>query len=241
MQHVQPFFYKHEHQIDATLSSLKSRFYVYLQELLHKLWGHVAASIGQQQAQPSSILNEDVAANRGGPPNTTDSVSGPTQLISTFWSSFGPGIIASGAGLLRQAQAAAAAASAANASSQTTNPPAPSRSNTNQSILERRRQLEAELAALSVQPYDVDGPTAMPIPSASPAYAHPSRTPSEEDGGPGLRERTTSTSKFEEVEVPSDAEGSDEQGYARPSSSTKNTTWFGWGSGGGSYERVKSD
>jgi len=180
------------------------------------------------------MLSEDAAVHRGAPPSLANPVSGPAQLVSTLWSSFGPGILASGAALVRQAQNAASASSAQAASLAS-----PPRTNTSQSIVERRQRLEAELAALAFESQETEAPPAMPIPAASGAFSQPSRTPSDESGAPGLRERTTSTSKFEEVEVPSDAEGDNEQGYARPSS-TKNTSWFGWGGGGG-YERVKNE
>ena len=118
-----------------------------------------------------------------------------------------------------------------------------------QSVSDRRRQLEAELAALPPStPYNAQ----VSIPSTSvPAYAS-SRTSSSSDiaGGGNLRERTASASRFEEVEVPSDAEGydvrdSDDEG-SRPSAGRRTSSFFGgWGIGGGSaksgYERVKNE
>lgn len=244
VQHLQPFFHSYEPQIDAALSSLKTRLYAYAQETVRNLWGNVAFSLGQPQPQQPNILNEDAAMNRGAPPSLADPVSGPAQLMTTFWSSFGPGIIASGTAMMRQAQTAATAS--AN-TAQSFDSPAPSRQNTNvsQAALERRRQLEAELAALQndVQPYDMDSPPAgqsLPIPPASAPYN--GRRSSDEDGG-SLRERNASSGKlgkFEEVEIPSDAEGNDEPGYSRPVSAARNTSWFGWGGGAG-YERVKND
>lgn len=134
-------------------------------------------------------------------------------------------------------QAQTAATASAN-TSQSFDSPAPSRINSSnvQGNAERRLQLEAELAALqnNAQPYNMDSPPAsqpITIPSASSS-----------DEGSGLRERNTSSGKlgkFEEVEVPSDAEGDDEPGYARPGSASRNSSWFGWGAGGG-YEKVKN-
>jgi len=239
IHHLQPFFRAYEPQIDATLSSLKTRVYAYLQQTLRSLWGNVANSLGQPQSSQSNILNEDAAVNRGAPPTMSDPVSGPAQLLSTFWSSFGPGILASGAAIIRQAQAAATT-STANTSRNFDSPIASrTNSNSNQAVQERKKQLEAELAALSAQPYDVDSPPAGPplaMPSAAPGYARLSQTPSDEDGGHGLRERNASSGKlgrFEEVEVPSDAED------ARPGSGARNTSWLGWGAG--AHEKVKNE
>lgn len=95
------------------------------------------------------------------------------------------------------------------------------------SVLERKRQLEAELAALN-------------------AAAGASPSPDSE-----IRSREgTNSGRFEEVEVPSDVEGydvgeGDGVGYSRRpgQQQRKSSGWFGgWGAGGkGDYERVKSD
>lgn len=205
------------------------------------MWGNVALSLGQPQPQQPNILNEDAAVNRGAPPTLGDPISGPAQLMSTFWSSFGPGIIASGANLMRQAQSAAAASAAP---SQTFDSPAPSRMNPHQqSVIDRRRQLEAELAALQegVQPYDLGSPLpsqSVSVPTTSAPYSHASRNNSDEYG---LRDRSGS-GKFEKVEVPSDTEGNDDPGHGQPGSVARSTSWFGWGAGAGSEpERVKND
>lgn len=49
----------------------------------------------------------------------------------------------------------------------------------------------------------------------------------------------TGTGRFEEVDVPSDAENDDGQGYRRPPQGR--SSWFGWGSGAAGYQRVKND
>ena len=112
-----------------------------------------------------------------------------------------------------------------------------------QQVMERRRQLEAELAAL---PRELPVPTVLMPGGGGSGRTNSSRMSSATD----IRERTNSGSgRFEEVEVPSDAEGYDagefsgtgeggsgHEGQKRPGS------WFGWGSGSkGDYERVKSD
>ncbi|KAJ2936046.1 hypothetical protein H1R20_g1048, partial [Candolleomyces eurysporus] len=92
-----------------------------------------------------------------------------------------------------------------------------------QSVLDRKRQLEAELAALNAQ-----------VPG---------------DGDSLLRERTTfGTGRFEEIEVPSDVEGydvDDEDGVGHSAGkrgAAAGGGWFGgWGTGSkGGYEKVNT-
>lgn len=241
INHLQPFFHSHETQIDATLASFKAKVYSFIQERLRALWEQ---TVGQQQQAAFNPVGG--AADNGAPPSLNDPVSGPAQLVSSFWRSYGPSIVASGTALLRQT-AASANAPAAGQPALRTPPPSYLRSDTTQSVLERRRQLEAELAAL---PKDTAAPMHIPMPSASPQL-NSSRASSASDIN--LRERTNSGSgRFEEVEVPSDVEGYDvddhagEGGYesGRPGS-IKRGSWFGWGgspsTSKGGYERVKSD
>ncbi|KAF8909198.1 TB2/DP1, HVA22 family-domain-containing protein, partial [Mucidula mucida] len=194
--HLQPFFQAHEHQIDKAIAEMKKRVYTFLQTKARAIWDQLSASAGIGSASPTSVLNED----QGAPPTLSDPVSGPAQLAGTLWRSYGPSIMASGAALLKQA-------TAPTTSSTFTVTPTPSgfSSRTTTSVLERRRQLEAELAALSAT-------------SDSPPPLSP-------------RERTTSTGRFEEIEIPSDVEGYDVgQGhsYDRPAAQKRGSSWFGW-------------
>lgn len=119
-----------------------------------------------------------------------------------------------------------------------------------QSIIDRRRQLEAELAALESESLEATSSRPMPVPMPS-SSSPTSRSAGSMDSEFRLRDRTTSvTGRFEEIDVPSDVEGYDVGGSedvghsydARPVSQ-KRGSWFGWGGGSGSagYERVKSD
>lgn len=139
--------------------------------------------------------------------------SGPSGLIANLWNSYGPGIVAGGTALLRQGAVTAAAASIG---APPPIPPASSkRQNSSQSVLDRRRQLEAELASLP--------PTDSSIPM--PAY-QPSRSSSNAD----LRGRSSSNNmRFEEIDVPSDVEGYD-VGESESRGAGKGNSWFGWGS-----------
>lgn len=154
--------------------------------------------------------------------------------MGSLWSSYGPGIVAGGAALLRQGAAttSGAAAAAAFIAPAAAAPRAPTRQDT----AERRRQLEAELAALEGSG---SGPTPGGVPM--PAYSYSSRNSSDAD----LRGRAGGM-KFEEIEVPSDVEGYDVgsssggEGGSRPEAAKRgSSSWFGWGSPG--YEKVKSD
>ena len=190
------------------------------------------------EAAPNALdeggITSEAAINTGAPPTLSDPISGPASLAQTFWSNFGPSMLAAGAGILRQAQTTAQSS----AQAMETPPAGPSRLNSTQSVLDRRRQLEAELAALSSHPelqgYDVSAPS-MPTP---PADNH-----SRNSSSSSLRARSgTGNGRFEEVEVPSDIES---DGLMSPSSDrppqTKRTSWFGWGGNPQGYERVKSD
>ncbi|THH32829.1 hypothetical protein EUX98_g1338 [Antrodiella citrinella] len=228
---VEPFFSTHEHEIDSALVQFKSYVYSYLQQVLRSLWGHVSSTVGQMQTngeQPSALdeggVTGDAAMNSGAPPSLGDPISGPAQLAQTLWRSYGPSIIASGAGLLQQAQRAAATS----ATQQQYTPPGPSRTNSSQSV---------RPSDPNIQPYDVD---------SSPVLIPAANNPSRASSSSSLRERPGSgngKSTFEEVEVPSDVEG-DGQGHERPGQ-TRRTSWFAWGGaaspGRGGYERVKTD
>ncbi|KAI0088369.1 TB2/DP1, HVA22 family-domain-containing protein [Irpex rosettiformis] len=202
--HVQPFFAAHESEIDSALSQFKTYIYNYLQRLLRTAWQHL--TLGQASSgtpQPNALdeggITGEAALNSGAPPSLTDPVSGPAQLAQTLWSSYGPSILTAGMGFLRQAEATSqtTAAQALN-----TPPIAHSRTTSSQSVNDRRRQLEAELASLnedSLKPYDVSESPVL-VPSAN----NPSRPPPL-----SLHQRNTSgggRSTFEEVDVLSDME-----------------------------------
>ncbi|KAG9226866.1 hypothetical protein CCMSSC00406_0003461 [Pleurotus cornucopiae] len=245
IHHLQPFFHTHESQIDAALASFKARVYAFLQERFRAIWDQVAASLGQQPQQANFTPATGIS-DTGAPPSMGDPVSGPAQLATSLWRSYGPGIIASGAALLRQGAANATTRTNPSAPSLFNSPPAnpPVAPTPTQSVLERRRQLEAELAALNAMPLH----EAVPIPSMAGGKASASSSRDSSSSDVRLRERTMSSSRtFEEIEVPSDIEDNDGQpsdaGYesARPAAQSR-ASWFGWGGGAKEgYQRVKSD
>lgn len=199
--------------------------------------------------------NNAAAAPGAAPPTLHDPTSSPAQLVSGLWRSYGPSILASGVALLSSAAANAPLPSLPRGPPPSSTPhlfqpaagPESGPGPTTQSILDRRRQLEAELATLA-------SPTPeSPIP-------RPSSSPSRSDSSGDLRARIGAGAGglFEEVDLPSDAEGYDvstplgkdaddgEEGHTYRPAAPRRSSWF-WGgsqaSGGssGGYDKVKSD
>ncbi|PPQ92173.1 hypothetical protein CVT25_008947 [Psilocybe cyanescens] len=266
--HLRPFFATHEAQIDSAIAEVRGRAYRFIQEKAQALWAAVVGSLA-----PGGAAGVGAGAGAGTPSThaapgqqpAAPAAGGPTQLLSSLWTSYGPGIIAGGAALLRQTAAATlpsgvpgAAARGGNASASAnaafTTPQSSMFFNPAMDPAERRRQLEAELAALPAYSSTVPMPTP---PMNSPARQSVSSfaSSSSSSSGAGVRERTMSSGKFEEIrggdvegyEVDEDfvggfvAGGSEKAGRA--------SSWFGgWSAGGssgskdrGAYERVKSD
>ncbi|KAJ7662096.1 TB2/DP1, HVA22 family-domain-containing protein [Mycena polygramma] len=251
--HLHPFFRTHETQIDSLLAQLRVYIYTFLQKQVKLLWEHIGASVGQQ-----APLDSHANAYPGGAAPPPQQPNGLGGVVGSLWRSYGPGILANGAAFIRPAPATRAPVN--------TDAPAglsPSSmfyrgveaavdATTTQSILERRRRLEAELAALPPVPSSLSS-LSLPITPSGTAPLTPgassSTTYSRNSSGADLlnrapRERADSL-KFEEVEMPSDGEGYDVRDNAdgRPAPQTR-TSWFGWGaggSGGKGYERLKDD
>ncbi|KAF8635639.1 hypothetical protein AX15_000274 [Amanita polypyramis BW_CC] len=239
VNHLSPFFRSHESQIDATLASLRARIYTFVQSRFRALWEHVSSTMGQQQ---SSTFSREMDA--GVPPTLHDPASGPAQLVSSLWTSYGPGIITSGMALLRQATVGTTNARIEQRTDLNTPPESRTgsvRGESQQVLLERKRRLEAELAALSQQASE---PISMP--NASPAIAFPGRSSDSDVRRRERRNSNASGGRFEEIEVPSDIEGydvgQDADSEAVPPPATR-TSWFGWGGGSskGDYESVKTE
>ncbi|KAI0366562.1 hypothetical protein BV20DRAFT_1002216 [Pilatotrama ljubarskyi] len=232
---LRPFFSAHEREIDSALAQFKAYLYASLQRWLRRAWEHVSGTVAQMQSQPSGLvagespLEEDAAMHTGAPPTLNDPVSGPAQLVAGLWSTYGPGILASGAALLRQAQTSAAQA-AANANAQA-------------GSARRQSSTSAELPH-EARPYDV-GDSAISSPAFESVPMPPADNPSRNSSSGSLRERTSSgngRSAFEEVEVPSDMEG-EGSGHAvqQKPEAARRSSWFGWGGSAAGYERVKND
>ncbi|KAG2356351.1 TB2/DP1, HVA22 family-domain-containing protein [Suillus spraguei] len=210
INHLEPFFHKHESQIDATLASFKTRIYSFIQQRFRTLWDALAATIGQQQQ--AQFTPAGGVTDTGVPPTLADPASGPARLAMGLWHSYGPAIVASGTALLRQGHQG--------------------------SLKDRKRELEAELAFIN----SAERPAVL-TPPASGSVQPPSRSSSDYE----LRERGSSfVGRFEEVDVPSDAEGYDVDGDSGRESRDrpevkKVGSWFGGWGGAAPSKGGKSD
>ncbi|KAJ7120977.1 TB2/DP1, HVA22 family-domain-containing protein [Mycena epipterygia] len=252
--HLHPFFRTHESQIDSLLAQLRAYIYTFLQKQLKTLWEHVGSAVGQQPLDPQhpSAYHPDGAAAQPPQPSTLGGLAG------SLWRAYGPGLLAN----LRPAVGPQRAPLGMD-SSAGVRPSYPASSMfyqagdaAAQAVLQRRRQLEAELAALPAVPSSLSslalppspGSAAQLTPAASPSTTFPgSRSSSAADLVNRPARARVDSGKFEEVEVPSDGEGYDvrQEGgsQGRPAPQARGS-WFGWGGGGSpgkGYERVKSD
>ena len=256
MVHLRPFFATHEKQIDVAIAEIRTRAYRFIQEKARALWAALISALAPGAADPNAQQFQNQPAVPSGQPSAAQP-TGPTQLLSSLWTSYGPGIIAGGAAFLRQTAAATlpGQGTPAPAESRALNtPPGSSFFNPGVDPVARRKQLEAELASLPPYPPST---SSVPIPPAD-NPARPNISPSSSSSsGSGLRERTLSSGKFEEIK------GNDVEGYevdedfvggfvaSGPSGTTiqakRTTSWFsGWGASSGkddrgAYERVKSE
>jgi len=185
---------------------------------------------GQQQAGGAQFAPVTGPAQTGASPTLADPASGPAQLLTGLWNSYGPGVVASGAAVLKHVMAPAVQQRPPLRRGGDLTTPTGSTitrdagaSGSSRSVLERRRQLEAELAALPKDDLDVS--------SRAPSYSGLEHSE--------LRGRGSPSGRFEEVEVPSDVEGYEvgDEGHATPAAAGR-TSWFGWGKG---YERLKGE
>ena len=245
---------------------VRVKVYRFLQEKARSIWAAViqiltSGSVSDANATGAVSETDQRSPNMQIPP------SGPTQLLSSLWTTYGPGIVAGGTALLRQT----AAATLPSGATQVTNNAADASGRSNalntppgstflaDPIAERRRQLEAELASLPSYPSTSSLPIpTTTIPPANNTPIRPQLTPSSSSSS--VRERLNS-GKFEEIKG-GDVEGYkvDEEPlmggyYAGDSDANKRRKsgggWFGgWsssssGGGGskerGSYERVKNE
>jgi receptor expression-enhancing protein 1/2/3/4 len=263
--HLRPFFAKHEGQIDMAIAEVRTKAYLFLQEKARAIWAAVINALTSGAAPDANAAGVGGGVGQIGMGNEPSSTTqnppgGPTQLLSSLWTAYGPGIIAGGTALLRQTAAATLPSGTApgtntrdvkGRSNALNTPPGstlfPSSADP---IAERRRQLEAELASLSAHPSTSSIAMQMPIPPANNIHVRPGLTPSSSSSS--VRERVNS-GRFEEIE------GHDVEGYkderfiggfvpGDANQPRKSTGWFGgWGSGSsanderGSYERVKNE
>ena len=227
--HLSPFFRSHEAQIDATLASVRAKIYAFFQARFRALWDSVSLASGLPR---EATLSREIDAST--PPTLHDPASGPAQLISSLWSSYGPGIIAVGGALLRQT--AAGATNFGQERLTELNTTSESRTGSGESLSEGKRRAEADSAMLTPE---------VLVPSASPAFGLPGGSSDSDVRRRERRNSNASGSRFEEIDVPSDIEGYDagqDAGSGGRPSPAAGYSWFGWGGSVKSdNERVKKD
>ncbi|KAL0578342.1 hypothetical protein V5O48_003656 [Marasmius crinis-equi] len=281
INYLSPLLHEHEDQIDRSMTKVRGIVWEFVQTKARAVWDALVASLGQQPGVPAMAPP---------PPTQNDPASGPAQMAMGLWRTYGPMVLTTGAAIVKQ-YAPGATGGAPQSDSPTQGgqqrtasffaerPPAqpyPGSSSrvssaTTHSILERRRALEAELAALdridpSAGGSDVSTPSSspftspdvpnFPIPSIYMGAASSGSTSSSTSPGssPHLRTRTASgvgLGRFEEIEMPPegyDVGSSEGVGHSydnRPGQpGQRRTSWFGWGSSAPAnegYERVKDD
>lgn len=235
------------------IAEVRVKAYRFLQEKARTIWAAVVDILTSGAVRDGNTAAAGVGGDQMGDqqsPTTQNPAVGPTQLLSSLWTSYGPGIIAGGAALLRQTAAAtlpAGTAPGANTNGRLNafnTPPGSTLFNPSIDVSERRRQLEAELASLPPYPS-----TSAPIPPANNSPIRPGITRSSSSSS-SIRERVSS-GKFEEIRG-GDVEGYEVgEGFVAGGSNRprKSAGWFGgWSSGssGGSpvgkdHERVKNE
>jgi len=256
--HLRPFFAKHEGRIDMAITEVRVKAYNFLQEKARSIWAAVINVLSSGAVRDANATGADTGQTGTGDQSPA---GGPTQLLSSLWTTYGPSIIAGGTALLRQTAAATLptgtvprtnnAADVNSRSNALNTPPGSTFFHPSaDQISERRRQLEAELASLP--PYPSTSSIPMPIPV--PANSRPNLTPSSSSSS--VRERVNS-GRFEEIQG-GDVEGyrvnENESligGFVPGDANRKSGGWFGgWGSGSsggagskerGMYERVKNE
>jgi len=265
--HLRPFLVKHEAQIDMAILEVRVKAYRFLQEKARSIWAALIQVLTSGGVPDANATGVGGGGGQIDQPSSTPA-GGPTQLLSSLWTAYGPSIVAGGTALLRQTAAATLPSGAtpvtnnatdANGRSNALNTP-PGSTFFTDPISERRRQLEAELASLPPFPSTSSLPnisTSNPIPPANNTPIRPGLTPSSSSSS--VRERVNS-GKFEEIKG-GDVEGYEDEpligGYftgdanAKANKPRKSAGWLGgWSSsssGGaeskerGSYERVKND
>jgi receptor expression-enhancing protein 1/2/3/4 len=146
----------------------------------------------------SSPAPESVSGSSVQTPALSASVSGPTQMLGTMWRTYGPAIIAGGTALLQRQGVT------------------PSDAHARATGDERSQGYDAG-----------ESPEPVPMPRMQ------SRTSSSESAG-GLRGRITNNTnigpggRFEEIEVPSDAEGERVDGSPTASPPRPSSGWLSW-------------
>ena len=173
------------------------------------------------------------------PPTMNNPASGPVQLISSLWTTYGPSILAGGAALMRQTAAPTLPGVASNSG-----PAAPSHRSVNPlntppgSVFGGRSSNQE----VGQKKFDVElDQLSFPMPQRIPGANNPAFSTS----SPGLRARTNS-GKFDEIKESEfdgyEVDGDEFVGEVAPQQPSR-ASWFGWAQGSrkDGYDRLKTD
>ncbi|KAJ7242067.1 hypothetical protein C8J57DRAFT_1477581 [Mycena rebaudengoi] len=228
--HLAPLFRTHEAQIDLLLARMRVWVYAFVRRQVGALWEQLNGAVGAAGA-PTTRGNAQYDNSNNAPDARRQGDAG--GVLGGLWRAYGPALLASGAAMLRPA----ASASPSMQPPIDVNAPAPSATSmfyrappaysdggagpttTTQSILERRRQLDAELAVLSSIRL---GPRPR-RPRRRSQGTRPARASWVLMRAGSVRRASALGARFEEVEVPSDGEGYDVRSRASRSRSSPRT------------------
>jgi receptor expression-enhancing protein 1/2/3/4 len=236
--HLAPLLRGHEDQIDSALTQVKFAVYEFVQEKLRLIWSSVIGGTPPSATATGATSTTNVAAVN--PPSMNDPLSGAAQMVSGWWNAYAPAIVATGAAYIATKQQAAETAlqqrklqSAKRQNSAPISGPQ-SKADRVSSKEARRRELEAELAALAQAPSSPIGdPISSGLSSSSSYSLHGTqarrRKESDSDGDGGRYE----TIAKDDVTSSSESIGSP---------TTNRKSWWNWRSSTyQDYERVKTD
>jgi len=259
--HLAPFLTEYEPTIDSYISQYKKKLYQYLQDQFRSLWKHISSMITQHTglnlnlvdptASPNTEAMQGLAGSgRGDGVRPEDAASGlnqGAQMALGLWRTWGPTVMKA----LKPIQettdepptprfiVAPAAGPSASSSGFTDTA----------SILARRRQLEAELAALdAMHPPGSPNFPSIPTPSngtevSSGSSDHPSPSMGNINlqQSQYLKDGRYEEIRREEIDDETDEDRERSEGETGPESSAAAGWWPAWGRRSSGYERVKTE
>lgn len=270
--HLAPFLRQYEPTIDSYTSEYKLKLYQYLQAQFRVLWKHISALIAQHtginlnnvdpQASPRTEAVQGLAGSERAP-NDAGQVGSATDLGLShgarvalgLWKTWGPTVV-SALRPIQDGQQSTSSLAAPPAQADRATDSAPSSTSGyagSSSVLARRRQLQAELAALAL--HATSGSPELPtIPTPSTSSASDLDRMSPAMSGTGLHQsqylneadaRTIrdASGKYEEIgkdELESGEEG-DEHPEIPATSPPSAGWWPAWGRKPSGYERLKRE
>ncbi|KAG9027177.1 hypothetical protein FRB95_008013 [Tulasnella sp. JGI-2019a] len=269
--HLSPFLTQYEPTIDSYLSQYKKKLYQHLQTQFRLLWKHISAIIAEHtginlnnvdpQASPRTEAAQGLAGserareNAGGQAGSAADLglSHGARVALGLWRTWGPTVVNALKPIQDGQRSILLAPPTASDQSAGTSPASTSGFADTSSVLARRRQLEAELAALNaMHPTATGSPNLPTIPTPSTGSASDQEQPSPSMSGASLHQSQYLTEadartirdrdgRYEEIgrDEFEDREesGDDEHQEAPPPAGG---WWPAWRRSG-VYERVKTD